>query len=308
MKLPALAIIALVAALAGCHREDSGRGGPVGAHKNGRLQIAAANYPLAYFIERIGSTEVDVIYRVPGDVDPAFWQPSDDDVAALQQADLIVMNGATYSKWAANVTLPEDKVLDTSAGFSDKLIQEKSAVTHSHGKQGTHSHDGTAFTTWLDFQQASSQASAICDALQKLKPESIEMFALNFDLLQKDLLELDARMKAVGRKLDQHPVVASHPVYQYWARRYGLNLRSVLWEPEEIPTDAQMADLKSILANHPAKVMVWEGKPAAGSSERVSSLGLTSIVFDPCGNKPEQGDWLSTLKTDVSEIEAWAQR
>lgn len=272
-------------------------------HPTGRLQIAVANYPLAYFVERIGSLEVDVIYPVPADVDPAFWQPKDDEVARLQKADLIVMNGATYSKWAEKVTLPEDKVLDTSASFKDRFIQVKSAVTHSHGKQGEHSHDGTAFTTWLDFQQAIVQADAICSALQKLKPESIEMFALNFDLLKRDLLMLDSRMDAVSKKLAGQPIVASHPVYQYWARRYNLDLQAVLWEPEEVPTEAQMTDLKNILAGHPAKVMIWEGEPAPESVAKLKAIGLAGVVFDPCGNKPEKGDWHEVMAADISALE-----
>jgi len=40
----------------------------------------------------------------------------------MQGADLIVMNGATYSKWAEKVTLPEAKVVDTSSSFQDKFI------------------------------------------------------------------------------------------------------------------------------------------------------------------------------------------
>ena len=304
MKPASLLVVGLVAALAACSR-NSNPAGTVEPHKNGRLQIAVANYPLAYFAERIGSTEVDVIYPVPSDVDPAFWQPKDEEIAKFQRADMIVMNGATYSKWAEKATLPDDKIVDTSGGFKDRFIQVKSAVTHSHGKQGTHSHDGTAFTTWLDFQQAISQAEAICSALQKLKPESIEMFALNFDTLKRDILELDTRMVGAGKKLNGLPVVASHPVYQYWARRYAVNLQAVLWEPEEVPTEAQMADMKGILANHPAKVMIWEGEPAAESVEKMKALGVTSVVFDPCANTPEKGDWLAMMKTNVAGIESY---
>jgi zinc transport system substrate-binding protein len=270
-----------------------------------RLRLAAANYPLAYFAQRIGSTEVEVIYPVPSDVDPAFWQPKDDDVAKFQKADLILMNGATYSKWAEKVTLPEDKIVDTSAGFKDRFIIVKSAVTHSHGKQGEHSHDGTAFTTWIDFEQAIAQAEAICASLQKLKPESIEMFALNFDLLKRELLGLDTRMMAIGKKLAERPLVASHPIYQYWARRYQINLQAVLWEPEEVPTEAQMEELKAILSRHAAKLMIWEGEPAAESVSKLKQLGVEGTVFDPCANTPEKGDWLSVMEANLKALEAF---
>ncbi|MCE9518653.1 MAG: metal ABC transporter substrate-binding protein [Verrucomicrobia bacterium] len=276
--------------------------------KSALLRVFAANYPLAYMVQRIGGHEVEVIFDVPQDTDPAFWKPSDAQITALQEADLIVMNGAAYSKWAEKVTLPESKLVDTSASFRDKFIVVKSTMTHSHGKQGEHSHDGTAFTTWLDFQQAIAQADAICDALKQSKPESVEHFALNFDDLNKDLLALDTRMVAVGKKLAHQPVVASHPVYQYWARRYGINIEAVLCEPEEVPADAQLEDLKKILATHPAKWMVWEGDPAKESVAKIKRLGLDSVVFDPCANRPDKGDFLSVMKENVAAMERMFER
>jgi zinc transport system substrate-binding protein len=294
--------LAVVATLAACKPAPDTGGAAKSKAGNGRLQVHVANYPLAYFTERIGSTEVDVIFSAPSDEDPAFWQPTDAQTAAMQQADLIVLNGADYSKWLDKVSLPDSKVLDTSAAFKPQFIEVKEAVTHSHGKAGEHSHAGTAFTTWLDFQQAVQQASAITEALQKLRPEKIELFALNFDQLKNDLLELDKGMLAVGQKFGGQPLVASHPVYQYLARRYQLNLREVQWEPEQVPSDTQMEDLKKILAGHAAKWMIWEGEPAKESVEKLKTVGLESVVFDPCGNVPEKGDWLEVMKANIAAL------
>ncbi len=244
-----------------------------------------------------------MVFPAPKDQDPAFWQPTDEQITAFQQADLIVMNGATYSKWAEKVTLPEDKIVDTSLAFKDRFIVLKNAVTHSHGKQGMHSHDGIVFTTWIDFQQAILQADALCEALKRLKPDNIELFAQDFDLLKKDLLALDTRMVAVGKKLAGRPLMVSHPIYQYWARRYNLNIQHVLWEPEEVPTDAQMDDLKKVLATHPAKWMVWEGEPAKESVAKLKAIGLESAVFAPCENTPDKGDFLSVMKANVADME-----
>lgn len=268
----------------------------------GRIQLQVVNYPLAYFAERVGGTEVDVHFRAPNDGDPAFWEPTDADIAALQKADLIVLNGATYSKWLDQVSLPESRVLDTSAGFKKDYIEVKDTVTHSHGKAGEHSHTGTAFTTWLDFKQAILQAEAICAELQRLRPEQIELFALNFDLLKRDLLALDQEMEATGKKLAGQPLVASHPVYQYWARRYGINLRFVHWEPETVPDEAAMGDLKKLLVDHPAKLMVWEGGPALASVEKLKALGIGSVIFDPGGNVSDKGNWLDVMKANLSSI------
>ncbi len=295
---------ALLVAVTSCEQPKNKQG--IVTKTNDALpEVHAVNYPLTYFAERIGGHMINVVFDAPKDVDPAFWQPTDDQIATLQKADLILMNGANYSKWADKVTLPVAKVVDTSSAFQEKFIVVQNTVTHSHGNKGEHSHDGVSFTTWIDFQQGILQADAICEAFKQLKRdgEAIELFALNFDSLKKDLLALDSRMEAVGKKLAGQPIVVSHPVYQYWARRYGINVQAVLWEPEVVPTDEQMADLKKILETHSAKLMVWEGEPAKESVEKLKAIGVDSVVFDPCANTPVSGDFLSVMRDNVSGME-----
>lgn len=306
-RLAAVAICALLAAC-GPKSEPPAGTSPAAASKkataaHGRLVVYVANYPLAYFAERIGGPEVEVKFPAPAGEDPAFWQPGEKEITEYQEADVILLNGASYSKWLENVTLPDSKTVNTSATFSDKFIVVKDAVTHSHGGSGEHSHSGTAFTTWIDFDQAIQQADAVREAFQAARSSQVELFALNFDQLKSELLALDAGMKAVGAKLANAPVVASHPIYQYWARRYGINLQSVLWEPGTVPDDAQMEALKKILATHPARVMVWEDEPAKESVEKLKVLGINSVVFNPSANVPATGNWLDVMKANLAGLQ-----
>lgn len=271
--------------------------------KSGKPQVLVANYPLQYFAQRIAGDAVDVRFLAPKGEDPAFWQPDEAAVTAFQNADLILMNGAGYSKWADKVTLPESKVVDTSAAFANNLIEVRDATTHSHGPGGAHSHNGTAFTTWIDFKQASMQAEAVGNALAGLVPTAKEAIRKNTDALKDELESLDERMSALSRRLVQHPLVASHPVYHYLARRYGMDLRSVLWEPDSALDDTAMNDLKAVLAGHRARWMIWEGEPSKENVEKIAALGLQSIVFDPCANVPESGDFMSVMKANVDHME-----
>jgi zinc transport system substrate-binding protein len=267
--------------------------------KSGKPQVYVANYPLKYFAERIGGDAIEVKFPAPGDEDPVFWQPDDAAVAGFQSADLILMNGATYSKWAEKVTLPQSKLVDTSADFKAQYIEIKADATHSHGPGGEHSHSGTAFTTWLDLQQAIQQAEAISKALTKFAPDAEK----NFATLKAELEALDARLLTVGKRLANAQLVASHPVYHYFARRYALNVRPVLWEPETVPDDKAMEELKGILTTHPAKWMIWEGDPAKDSVAKLEAIGVKSVTFDPCGNVPDSGDFMAVMKANVEAFE-----
>ena len=274
------------------------------ASKNDRPLVAVANYPLKYFAERIGGNVVRVIFPIPRGIDPAFWVPEPKGVIAFQSADLILLNGATYSKWLDKVSLPRRKLVNTSESFRDQYIALAEQATHSHGPQGSHAHAGTAFTTWIDFHLAIQQAEVVRAALIRIVPQQKKQFDVNSSALKTDLLALDREIDETVASHRSQPLVASHPVYDYFARRYGLKIRSVLWEPEEFPSPKQWSELGSILKKHPAKWMIWEGEPNPKSVKRLKSMGVDSLVFNPTGNIPEKGDYLSVMRQNVENLRA----
>ena len=275
---------------------------PVCSFADNKLIIYTTNYPLAYFAERIGGDHVNVEFSVPPDEDPAFWKPDDEAVRQYQKADLIILNGAGYEKWTKKVSLPMLRTVDTSKAYKDKLISIETNVTHSHGPKGDHSHGGTAFTTWLDFSQAAQQAEAIYQALVRKMPAQKEYFAINFASLQDELMELDKQMMKIGDNLSGTPLLASHPIYQYFARRYGLNIKMMMWEPDVDPGPAEWKKLQNYLVDHPAKVMLWEDEPLAESSQRLEDFGLGSLVFAPCMNRPSEGDFFTVMHTNIDNL------
>jgi len=268
------------------------------------LVVYTVNYPLQYFAQRIAGDHAEVLFSVSPGVDPAFWQPDAAAIGDIQRADLILLNGAGYAKWISRASLPRRKVVDTSAGFRGRYITTESRVTHSHGREGDHSHAGTAFTTWLDFGQAVEQAKAVRDALSRQLPAQRDTFDTNFRALERELLALDSRLAAIVARDPTQPVFASHPVYQYMVRRYGLSLKSLLWEPDVVAPPDEWLALAEMRERHPARWMLWESDPDRENVRRLEELGLQSTVFDPCGNQPADGDFLSVMTRNVENMES----
>jgi len=265
--------------------------------------VYTVNYPLKYFAERIGSGHIKAVFpSMEGD--PAFWQPNAKAIQAFQKADLILLNGAAYAKWVDMATLPEGTLVNTSIAFKDRYIKLEDAVTHSHGPEGEHEHTGTAFTTWLDFSLAVEQCQAIRAAFTSLMPDRKEAFQKSCNALATELNALDQMIKNIVAEKKDQPLVASHPVYQYFTRRYGLNMKSVHFEPGEAPDATMWADLEKLLAEHPAKWMIWEGIPMDEVVKRLEEMGIKSLVFDPCGNAPEQGDFSSVMNQNLENLKA----
>lgn len=281
-------------------------GYPAGSSSSGQgvepLTIFTVSYPLKYFAERIAGEGAVVVFPCPAKVNPAFWMPDEETITAFQGADLILLNGASYAKWLQKVSLPRFRLVDTSIGFKDEYIEVVGGVTHSHGPGGEHSHTGTASMTWLDFSLAARQAKAITEALCRTRPDQCATFEKNFNRLEEELMALDREIKSIVSGKADRPIVASHPVYQYFSRRYGLNIESVMWEPGEDPGDDLWEELAYGLESHPAKWMVWEGEPLAASVKKLQSMGVGSIVFDSCANTPGQGDFMSVMKRNIDNL------
>ena len=300
--LNALTILGVIIGITACSGEPERGSARKATGQDTKLSVYVVNYPLQYFAERVGGDLVTVSFPAPRDTDPASWMPDAGTVGAYQRADLIVLNGANYTKWVDRVSLPQAKLVNTTLGFKDRYASIQGAVIHAHGPQGEHSHGAIAFTTWLDPKLAIEQARAIKQALVRLRPDQQKAFQAGFDALERDLLDLDKRIRDIVSRNPEQPLVVSHPVYQYLTRRYGLNAKSVHWEPDEVPNANMWKELTEILASHPAKWMIWEGPPLPGTVQKLERLGVKSTVFDPCGNVPKQGDYLSVMRQNASNL------
>ena len=269
-----------------------------------RPLLVASNYPLFYFASQIAGDSQDapqiVLPEIEGD--PAFWAPSAEQIQLMQSADLVLLNGAAYESWLDWVTLDRDRLLDTSAGFTDQLIELKDTLTHQHGPAGEHAHQGAAFTTWLVPRLAMKQAEAIAVALESLEPDQAEQFRSNLSALQSRLLDLDRDLADTFVALGNQAILFSHPVYQYLQRRYDLNGVSLHWEPDAEPSASAWIEFQKILQQHPAVIMLWEDEPLSSTAARLSELGVQSIVFRTASNRPGQGDYFDILTGNAKRL------
>lgn len=220
----------------------------------------------------------------------------------MQQALVILLNGATFEKWRETVTLPERRVMVTSARFADRYLTIERAISHSHGPGAEHAHAGTAFTTWLDFSLATEQATAVYEALSDAGVGHETEREANFAALVEDLVSLDRLLMTITEARPSVPLITSHPVYDYLADRYGLHVESVLWEPDVYPDEHQWELLSDLLERHPAKWMIWEEEPVVESVERLREMGVESLVFNPLGNRPDRGDFISVMHQNVEGL------
>jgi zinc transport system substrate-binding protein len=304
-------LISVVVLTAACNGADHAAIRNVtGVTKPDSVLVVTSNYPLYYFAKRIAEgidAAPEIVFPVI-DGDPASWIPNAQQIQLLQSADIVFLNGAGAEPWLDLITLNRRRLLDTSATIKDRLIPLDDSVLHQHGPEGEHSHQGTAFTTWLDPLLAIEQARTITESLVEFAPMGETQFRDNLAKLEQDLLKLDADLLRVFARLDGQPVLFSHPVYQYLERRYGINGESVHWEPDEAPSTAAWIELQQVLATHRATIMIWEDKPLDETAARLANAGVDSIPFHTGANRLNDDDYLSVMYENIKRLDLSIER
>jgi hypothetical protein len=88
----------------------------------------------------------------------------------------------------------------------------------------------------------------------------------------------------------------------YLAWRCVLNMKMVMWEPDEDPGDQHWKELKSIQIKYPGSWMIWEDEPLQKSIDRLAEMGIGSLVFSPCFNRAEKEDFLAVMKQNIENL------
>ncbi len=312
-----LAVLPLLVALVACGDRDGPRGPSAGSTGSSPgappparavPEVWTTFYPTTWLARRLVGDDALVRCPLPEEADPALWEPDTATLQGYQAADLIVVNGAGFERWVGRTSLPPSRLVDVSQGFAESFLRLDGAVTHSHGPGGAHVHEGIDGHTWFDPSNLKAQAEALHRALSRLLPGRAEALAARRAALAADLDALDAEFRALGPTPPGLALYASHPAWNYAARRYGWTVVNWHLDPGEMPAPADFEAIRARLGRQPAKVMLWEDTPLPEIATRLEQeLGLASEVVPPCESESAEDraagrDLLVRMRENVAAL------
>jgi len=291
----------LASGLAACGGDTGSSAGVTDAGPTKTLKVYTSCFPVDWLTRRVAGEHADVTHILPTGEDPPDWTPPAEVVGQMQTADRIVINGAGFEGWVATTTLPADRIVDTSAGLELIELEE---TTHSHGKDGEHTHKGVDPHTWSNPTVAAAQAATIRDALIEADPAHAGEFKANYDALATELGDLDEAYRAACAGYDGQPMATSHPAFNYLARRYGLELINFGFEPDEVPDEEALGHFRHEREHHPFELMLWEAAPTEEVRAAFDATGVKSVFLDPLEQPPEGGayDYLAQARGNVATL------
>ena len=265
--------------------------------------IVVVNYPLQFIVESLAGPEFQILNPVPPDENPETWLPGDATIQTIQQADLIVTNGADFADWVKKLSLPRSKVLRTSLALKDALITVPDFEVHSHGSGGAHSHAGTVAFFWLDPRLMARQAEAIAERLIQLDPESEKTIRANLEKLNASLKPLNQQLDQIQTEYPGFNWYSRRPVYQYLAKRCGWTMHHLHWKSISKPNQEDWKQLQSLQEQQKLSLMLCESEPAEEVVTRLKEQGISVFALNPLTVAPANGDYVSNMQQQLTHLQ-----
>ncbi len=225
--------------------------------------VVATASIFADMAENIAGGHVTVKSIVPIGGDPHIYEPTPADARLVASADLILKNALTFEGWL------DDLIASANTKANVVTITEGVDAIHAAHKNSSDPH------AWMSAANGLIYIENIKNALVELDPANKEVYEFNYGVYRKQLEELDAYIAEQINKIPaQHRIlITSHDAFEYYGKRYGLRLESVLG----ISTDAeaQTSDMVRL-----SNVIKESGVPAVFIETTVNPKLLSQIAKD----------------------------
>ncbi|GAB3354106.1 metal ABC transporter solute-binding protein, Zn/Mn family [Modestobacter lapidis] len=160
-------------------------------------------------------------------VDPHDFEPTAGDLAAFEDAELVVVNGAGYDSWAsaAVATLdPAPVVVDAAAAAGVEGAGEHGAAEHETEHETDHGHaaGGANPHLWSSPDGVTATGAAVTAALSELSPDAAGFFAAQADAWTADLRPYRDAITALQADATGRSYAATETVFDPMAAEIGL--------------------------------------------------------------------------------------
>lgn len=258
----------------------------------GKLNIVASFYPLYEIAKTVGGDLVRVTNLVPAGAEPHDYEPTPQEIIALNQAQLVIYNGAGLEPWADKI-IPE---LEKSRIQTLKLSEPESAgATDPH--------------FWLDPGKYEGKVTVVLQKLAGLDPSHAQTYQQNASRFVKEIKDLDALYKNGLQDCAYRSFVTNHAAFSYLSKKYNLTMIPIAGiSPDAEPSPKGLAKLTEIIKKVGIKYIFVETLVSPKIAEVLArETGAKTLVLNPIegltDNDIAQGkNYISVMKENLNNL------
>jgi zinc transport system substrate-binding protein len=249
-------------------------------------KIVASVLPVWVFASNVAGDRLDVSLLIRSGTDPHEFTLKPSDVRKLDEADLVLINGAGLEKNFIRGIGP-GKVFDTSEGIEIIML---GSTPDPH--------------VWLDPVRAQMQVDNVVHALSEMDPGGKTYYMKNAEEYKKRLGELHESISGGLLNLYARRLITYHESFNYFAERYGLKAYSLTGPDAEAPLPGRMREVYDIVMEEGVKAVFEEAQFQPGRLQRLShDLGVRVCTLDSMASgKPSANLYERTMKKNLETI------
>ena len=270
----------------------------------GVVKVLASTNVWGDIAKQLGGDWVEVTVIIDDPMqDPHSYEASARDQLAINDAELIVMNGGGYDEFM--------HVLVDSAETA-KLVVEAVPGEESTGESDVHAHSHENEHVWYDFHSVEEFSEAFVAALNDIRPEAFTDVNKNYDTFKVELDNLETRLEGLSGHSLGLGVVATEGVGNLLLDHAGFEnltpeaLADAIEEETEVPP-AALAETETMIKNNLVALLITNLQVEDQVSERLRKLAeaegvpvvqLSELIPDADMN---YFDWMNQVLDQIQE-------
>lgn len=274
-----------------------------------RLKVVASTTIVGDVVSQIGGDLIELTVLFPPGADPHTFEPRPQDLAAVSEADVIVINGLDLEEalepvLEANAT---GTIVHASEGIEPLAFEGE-----EHDDEGEeHHHEGGDPHTWVDPNNVIVWAENIAAALAGADPAHAAEYQANAEAYIAKLQDLDAWIRAQVTQIpaERRKLVTDHLIFGYFAEEYGLEQVGALvgsFSTNASPSAQELAALEDLIrAQNVPAIFVGKSVNPALAKQVAQDTGI-EVVSLYSGSLSEAGgeadSYLKYMRYNVSAI------
>jgi len=272
-----------------------------GTSQTGSLTIVSTIYPLTFFTQQIVGNLANVTTITPAGAEPHEYEPTSQDIALLESADVVILNGANLEPWIEKIINPLRvkgiQVVIASAGIANRtLVEDGEEIQDPH--------------VWLSPVLAKTASQKISQSLQQADPLHAATYQENEKKLRERLDQLDQAYTSGLASCQNKNIVTSHAAFAYLAAQYGLRQVSIAGlSPETEPSGRQLVEIARFVKEQGIKVIFFETLISPKLSQTIArETGATVMELNPLeGLTPDEvaagKDYTSVMQNNLHNLQ-----
>ncbi len=199
-----------------------------------KINVFVSILPQQYFVERVGGEHVDVRVMVGPGQNPATYEPTPQQMAALANADIYFSIGVPFEKaWLDKIKQSNESLIIISCC---KLLTDLEGHTHDDEHIDPH--------IWTSPKKVIQITKLIEKSLIDIDQKNSNVYANAASMFINELHKLDNDINSRLSDLQQRNLIVSHPSWGYFSRDYNFSQISIEQNGKEIQARSMVKLIK----------------------------------------------------------------